>query len=54
MEREGSRGDEGEEFGAGVGWEMDVWHAGFVEEVRAGRSEDEDGCEVGYLGIRLD
>ncbi len=51
---EGERGggDDIEEFGAGVGWEVDVWDAWFVEEVRSGGCYDEEGGEVGDLGYR--
>lgn len=42
-EGERGRGDESEEFGAGVWWEMDVWDTGFVEEIGTGGGDDEDG-----------
>lgn len=48
--KDGRGGDEGDEFGAGVGWEVDVWDAGVVEKLRAGGGDDEEGCEVGDLG----
>lgn len=53
LEREGRGADEGEELGASVGWEVDVWNTGFVEEVRAGVGDYEDRCKAWYLGFVL-
>jgi len=33
-----------EEFCFGVGGEGDVWDAGEVQELRAGRGDEEEGC----------
>jgi hypothetical protein len=44
-------GEDGEEFGLGVGWEGDVWDAGGVEEIGARGGGYEDCGEVGYLRI---
>ena len=42
-------GEDLEEFGFGVGWEVEVGDAVEVEEVWWGGSECKDGGEVGYL-----
>ena len=37
-------GDNGEDLGAVVGREVDMGHAGPVEEARAGSGNDQDDC----------
>lgn len=51
FERKGRSGDEGQELGAGVGWEVNMWNTGLEKEVRTGGGDNENGCKARYLDL---